>query len=458
MAYIKNPLSGGGGGGGIDIVNGIIEQYQSEIADINAQTFVEFVNKWNNATSTSTQELYTSSDTYVGNQMAAVTLDNERVFVVFSKDNYYYPYGRICAVTSNGVVSGPDIQISTRPAYYSFLKIEALTSSKVMITHKSGTAGTQGFGNPYGIICDIAGGTITVGTDTQISTSYTYGVSVKKLSESSVVLNAGYAQSLTSAIGSISGTTITVGTSYSMAAYTGKLYELDTAIVNQDKFCVAYEANTGGSVYAIVGTVTSGTVTSGSALLLSSSLNSQVPVNDVSIVSQNTDEIVIIYAKFVSSNWQPVGVVGTISGSTISVGSEQNVTVSSNSVAALSMALISNDKIFVANSNSNTDGKYFAYKISGNTLSNLYSLSGRWTYPSNVPMVVSCAMEHDRMFIATNTGSAGSASRMVATSVNASGDVLVRESVNRIDGLMATSATTSVAGNVWVLDTSSGSE
>lgn len=152
MVLIKNPLSGGGGGGG-DVVNGIVQEYLANTSDVEAGTFVEFVN-----TIGANTQLEGSGTTI---SAEAVALEDGKVFVAFRKGNYGNRYA-VIATISGGVVSfGTEILLSTNvtQSYADTYASASPDKSKVLVFWRAKN-------NLNAVICcGVSGTTITVGTE-----------------------------------------------------------------------------------------------------------------------------------------------------------------------------------------------------------------------------------------------------------------------------------------------------
>lgn len=169
MVQIKNPLSGGGSGGSADIVNGIIEQYKASSGTIDANTFVEFVTS---AESFENNKVGVSQTSYY---YAAAQIDENRVIFGFGL------YVAILTIDNDGSVEvGTVVEIDIRSGNKKIVYLE----NGVGVIFMSG----------YLIPLIIEGTTITVGTSLSVFTvgSTTYASfynGLDSLTSSSIVIS-----------------------------------------------------------------------------------------------------------------------------------------------------------------------------------------------------------------------------------------------------------------------------
>ncbi|MDV3426961.1 MAG: hypothetical protein LIR50_07210, partial [Bacillota bacterium] len=149
--------------GGVNIVNGIIEQYLAENETIDANTFVEFINNMTTGTDTT---LISISDAYPN--AIAVLIDTDKVFIAHNDGNGYLN-GIVCTISGTTITAGTDTSLSPYGGNsYQYASAVLIDTDKVFIAHRYGDY-------LAGIVCTISGTTITAGTDTTlVSSSNTY--------------------------------------------------------------------------------------------------------------------------------------------------------------------------------------------------------------------------------------------------------------------------------------------
>ena len=156
MVLIKNPLSGGGGGGG-DIVNSIVQEYQASTSDVEAGTFVEFVNTIGDRTQ------FDGSGTSISAE--AVALEDGKVFVAFRKATYGDRYAVIATISGGAVSFGTEVLLSTNVTQsYANTYVDASPDkTKVLVFWRAKN-------NLNAVICcGVSGATITVGAEATLA-------------------------------------------------------------------------------------------------------------------------------------------------------------------------------------------------------------------------------------------------------------------------------------------------
>ena len=196
------------------------------------------------------------------------------------------------------------------------------TANRIVVVY-SDSSGEGDHGKA--IVGTISGDTISYGTPVKFNTAATY---VKSISFDPNTANTfvvsfpdgGNGMYGTAIIGTISGTNvISFGSKYvfnsGSSSVTNAVYNPNTA----GKFVVAYSATTNsGYGSARVGTVTGNTISYGSEVVFNSGTSTYVAINS----DPNTaDKFVVAYRDNDNSNYGVVN-VGTMSGTTISFGSK----------------------------------------------------------------------------------------------------------------------------------------
>ena len=161
--------------GGVDI-QGIIEEYTAD-ENISAGDFVEYFN-----TKIGTDTELKSGDS-AGLTISAVALSSTKVFIAHNLGGQLY--GLVCDIEGTTITTGTDTQLCSN--YYSGETISAvaLSSTKVFIAHSYSSNYTL-----YGTVCTINNSTITVGTNTLLSSNYYggYYISAVKLADNRIFI------------------------------------------------------------------------------------------------------------------------------------------------------------------------------------------------------------------------------------------------------------------------------
>ena len=453
------------GGGTTDVVNGIIEQYLAENSTIDANTFVEFVeHTYNDSTLVDTQySIYPKavrlSDTKVfiahtsdstnnylnglicdidGNTITAgnsttllsttgigsssnVKLSN----VGDSSSSVFIAYGDgtssgatlngvVCSVSGTTITKGTSISISSNAGSVGFMQICPVQSNSVFITHSYGGTSSSTKNRPYGIVCSVSGTTITKGTDTQLLSETTY---VRPFKNSSQYFSCSYS-AIVGCVGnnngnaafkcSISNRTITkdaTSTFDSSLSYVG--YSLICPVVSngQDRYLFITESSSGPTVY----------LTSYSSSTFTQLYKAQI-----------SNDFYVMYAAACDSH----KVV----------------------CHAYLNDLPYNLKAFVLRTSDESDS------IIVNNMATLSNIARSGSGGIGI-LVMSLNNDIYKIFMAHSSGEPNRYLNGLLTSVDANGNIstsnltTIKPSETKIQGLTKTSATTSSAGDVWVLDT-----
>ena len=342
------------GGGGLEI-NGIIESYTASAGgSISAGDFVSYVNDL--AIGTDTQMSTTIVDT-----IEAVALSRSTVLVTYryySSDHYIY--GQVCTISGTTITTGTETAICTRDGAYGDLVV--LDSNKVMITYYTASSPAQ----LYARVCTINDTTITLGDEQRITTALTLEtgynpIQLVVLSSTAVLLKYGGGQSGSTSytyyavcrVCTISGTTITTGNEQSINNVNA--YYSNVVALSSTKFFVTYRQYlspyyTYGQVCTISGT----TITTGTETQISTMATGE---NYPVVLDGST--VLVAYDKNNSIPYYTYGRVCTISGTTITKGTETQIS-ATTSDPMQKFYVLDNFTVFVtfANAAGNNDYIY----------------------------------------------------------------------------------------------------
>ena len=451
MALIKNPLSGGGGGASLDILNGIIKQYKASHGVIDANTFVEFVNSGPASSGTDTQ-LSSSSRSYMN---SAVLLPNGDVFVAHSGDGTQYQlYGVIVSLAGGQITVGTATQLSNESYSGYTISCVLLDNGDVFIAHSY----TNSF-YLYGIIVSISGTTITAGSDTRLISDSSNGLRI-----SAVLLDNGdvfiahsknsSASYLAGIVVSISGTTITAGTDsqYGTINYTG--YSFSTVLLPSGNVFIAHGSND-RYLHGVVAIVSGTTVSWGTGVTLDPvSLNSSDP--DISAVLLTSGDVFVAYDGSYPSQNKLFGVVVEVSGSTVKPAIATQLSDVANSGNNATAVLLNSGDVFVTHKGPYEDTSVLYGMVvtvkgtspipgSDNMLSDAY-------FSDNYCSLT--RLDNEKVFISHGGGASPYYLFGMIVDLSDVHRLISATDAQGIGGLTAGSMTDSIAGDVWVLDTS----
>ncbi len=280
--------------GGSSKINGIIEEYiVNSGGNISAGDFVKYIGI---KSGTDTQ---LSSINYSGNSMSAVLIDDDKVFVAHAgqpSSHTYNLYGIVCTISGTTITAGTDTLLCTgMQSFNTDISVLLLENNKVFIAHSN-----EYFNCLYGIVCTISETTITAGTDTQLSSIDDSG-------------------SLISAV-----------------------------LIDNNKVLVAHNnTKNNACLHGIICTISETTITAGTDTQLSTNnFTSSSDYNAISAVLIDDNKVFIAHAG--KSNNNLYGIICTISGTTITAGTDTQLNSNNPVIEPLSAVLIDDNKVFIA--------------------------------------------------------------------------------------------------------------
>ena len=262
------------------------------------------------AISYSSEYVFNSASTYY---LSVSALDSTH-FVVVYRDYGNSSYGTaIIGTISDSTISySSEYVFNSATTYY--ISVSALDSTHFVVGYQDG-------GNSYygtAIIGTISGSTITYGSEYVFNKASTYNISVSALDSTHFVVgycDSGNSEYGTAIIGTISGSTISYGSEYVFNS--AGTYSISVSTLDSTHFVVGYRDG-GNSYYgtAIIGTVSGSTISYGSEYVFNSADTSYISVSTL-----DSTHFVVGYRDGGNSNYGTC-IIGTISDSTISYGSE----------------------------------------------------------------------------------------------------------------------------------------
>lgn len=289
------------GGGASNVVNGIIEQYYAATDDVKANTFVEYINQYSVTKPTEVKNLTTDSAPY---SIDATMLTDNKVLVVYTvvATNIWYVKGIVCTIENNVITPGTAAAITSNfNRKIQNVVVLTLTSTKVAIVFSTDADSNA---KTYAQICSISDKTITAGTYKEI----------------------------------------TVGTGNFGNAIASKLTDSSFIIVGSS-----------GNLYAIACTVTDMSFTVGQSVIIRSSSDSTQRYYDIDTLTNN--KVIVTYAGAPQNSILYLCVkILTVSGSTITVGTQYALGISGYSVPTRVAALSPNKAVVCC-------GSYLDYAV-----------------------------------------------------------------------------------------------
>ena len=202
----KSKILGGGAG---NVVNGIIEQYYAATDDVKANTFVEYVKKFELDQPTNVAELTTDS---MSAALSVARLSDTKVFVAYTGvvSSYYAVYGIVCTISNGIITPGTVVNISSNISQkIQYVDVVMLDSTKVAVVYSTDMGSSA---KAYAQICAVSGTTISTGSPKEIGVGTgNFGATRATPLTNSTFAVMGQSGNLYVLVCSVSGTTVTVG-------------------------------------------------------------------------------------------------------------------------------------------------------------------------------------------------------------------------------------------------------
>lgn len=361
--------------GGMNI-NGIIEDYYVYAGEnISAGDLVEYINGV--ASQTMTQTIETSADTvldsatYTANRSSAVVLPNGNVFLAHvegatGSNGTGHLHAMILTIDGATITVGTDIVLSSDYNTGNVIKAVLLPSGDVFLAH-SYEATTTGYHELAGLVCRIDGTTIKRYTDTYLTHS-AWSVNAALLSDGNVFVT--YRQSTTSnrlygIVVTISDTTVTAGTETQLSSTQDTGQCSTPVLLENGNVFIAHSSNGNKYLYAMICTISGTTITAGTDVELSGTKYAGECISTERLPNGK-----VFVAHSYNSDRYLYGIVCTVSGTTIAKGTDIALN-STNTYAGnvISTATLSNGNIFISHSYSSSSYLYgMIVKVSGTTI------------------------------------------------------------------------------------------
>ena len=348
-------------------INGLIEDYYVYAGQtINAGDFVNFVNGVaSQATETSSSVQLSGS--YDGYKISAVVLDENRVFIAHSYGSSYSLYAMVVTISGTTITKGTDTALNTNGYNGYYVSATCLQNGSVLVLHSKTSSGSLN-----GIVCTIDGTTIAKGTDQELTTKSNSSVamSTEVLENGDVFLAHCYNNSnyLYGVIIKVSGTSITYGTETSINGNSSSGLTISISLLNNNKIFVAHSYNsTYYYLYGIIITINGTTITKGTDTQLSTNSYTGQKISIQTLENGN----VFIAHSYSDTLWL-YGIVCTINDTTIIKGTDTCLDSSAkNDAIADVKSVLYKGKVFIPHGavSSNSQSLYGVFcTINGTTI------------------------------------------------------------------------------------------
>jgi len=262
------------------------------------------------AISYGSEAVFNSADTY---DTSVSALDSTH-FIVAYRDYGNSDYGTAVI----GTISGSTISYGSEYVFNSgdtrYPSVSALDATHFIVAYRD--YGNSSYGTA--VIGTISGSTISYGSEYVFNSETTRYTSVSALDSTHFIVayqdydNSSYG---TAVIGTVSGSTISYGSEYVFNS--GDTRYPSVSALDATHFVVAYQ-DIGNSNYgtAVIGTISGSTISYGSEYVFN-----QAATDHISVSALDATHFVVAYDDTGNSDYG-TAVIGTVSGSTISYGSE----------------------------------------------------------------------------------------------------------------------------------------
>jgi len=247
--------------------------------------------------------------------ISATVLDETHFAVAYRDGNNSF-YG----TTSIGTVSGNNITYGSKAVFNfgdnQFISIKNLTPTNFVIAYMDNSNSFYG----TAIVGTLTGSTISFGNEFVFNSGTTTYISVTNMGVSSFIIsykdedNFGIGTSL---VANVTGNTISFGSSFIFN--NANTEEISTSPINNSSFVIAYtDYGNSRNGTAIVGTISGNTISFGSEYVFNTFMTSYISVSML-----NDDRIIIAYddADITYTHFGSA-IIGTLTANTISFGSE----------------------------------------------------------------------------------------------------------------------------------------
>ena len=337
---------------GIDI-NGIIKNYYVYAGEnISAGDLVEYINGISSTTTETSVDTQLSSTDYAGDVISAVQLDNSRIFIAHSYSADYYLYGIVVTINGTTITAGTDTQLSTTYTARS-ISTQLLSNGNIFIAHDSGYSNYY----LYGMIVSINGNTISAGADNKLNanTSTTGAtISTQLLQNGNVFIAHSFTSyRLYGMIASINGNSISPGTDTRLSGTNNSGSTISTQLLQNGNVFIAHSYDSNYYLYGIVCFINGTTITTGNDM----EIEKTTPYSgskDISTVVLPNNNIFIAHRS--TGQAYLYGIVCTINGSLVFVNGTDTIINDSETYTGFKISAVALDdtRVFIIHSYSSS--------------------------------------------------------------------------------------------------------
>jgi len=291
--------------------------------------------------------------------IATAQLTTDKAIIAY-QDAGQTDYGnaRVASVSGTTITFGNEATFNIG-AGIGYPSVVQINTNKVLIAYTD--YGQSYYGNV--IVASVSGTTISYGSESTFNAAYTIFISAAQLDTDKAIIayrDDGDSNHGNAIVASVSGTTISYGSEAIFATYA---QNIAIAQLTTNKVIIAYRGGAGYVGNARVASVSGTTISYGTE----NSFDVDVDYNtEITAAQLDTDKAIIAYRDDGQSNYGNA-IVASVSGTTISYGSE--ATFNAASISYPAAAQLTTDKAIIAYRDSNGYGNAIIASISGTTIS-----------------------------------------------------------------------------------------
>lgn len=352
--------------GGIKL-NDVIEEYKYVAAGKTIKTgdFVSYINGITGETELTSANIQLSAVKYAGYSISAVALDSNRVFIAHSYGESGSLYGIIITINGATITCGTDTLISSESGNGNVVSTVLLEENKVFIAHRKGSNSSL-----MAIVCTIDGTSITIGTDTTISSVDQTGgaISAVKIETNKVFIAHRYGGNhyLYGTVCTINGTAITVGAVTEIVNSSKAGYVVSACLLPGGNVFISHSYGSNYHLYGIVVSISGTTITKGTDTVI----NNSDPRTGFAISACLLPNGTIFIAHSQTTNYNLHGIVVSVNGTTITAGTDTQISSLTKAGYIIKTQVLSDGNVFVMHNYDLTN--YYLYgevvTISGTTM------------------------------------------------------------------------------------------
>lgn len=311
--------------GGIKL-NDVIEEfkYAYKGQQIKAGDFVNYINGVAGQTTGTSEPIQIASGTSSGVRVKAIALNEDKIFIARS---VYYTSSSSNITCLVVTINGGDITLGTEYPLYSTYATSGgktfvmckLNETSVYLTFEDNDGDTQS------MICSVSDTVISYGSKLESSASGKPH-DCKAISSNKVLLLYSYSSSsvVRGVIHTIDGSSISAGTYITITStqyLSTRTVKLE--VLSDTKFMVIYGYGSTAYLYGAVGTISNTTLSIGTNTQINTTTNSADIYN---LIKLSETSVLVAYQYLSSSKYYLYGVLCTISGTSFTVGTAKKIT------------------------------------------------------------------------------------------------------------------------------------